>query len=251
MKYYKLILNNTFIGVVSSMNFVVENSRTHWLLSSNEEYGQFVIYEDNIYRDYWMAPTLDNTKISFTSIQIKEITVEEYNIYIDAISNNQIQYEENPIFPETNDIIIPEEPDVDETVSIDFVKTSKINEMSRTCNQVIESGFDLALSDGNTHHFSLTTQDQINLISLGSMAANGMESIPYHADGEICRFYTAEEITTILAQATAFKIYHTTYYNALKNYINSLDSIEDIAAITYGIELPEEYQSEVLKSLQQ
>jgi len=83
------------------------------------------------------------------------------------------------------------------------------------------------------------------------MAANGMESIPYHADGEICRFYTAEEITTILAQATAFKIYHTTYYNALKNYINSLDSIEDIAAITYGVELPEEYQSEVLKSLQQ
>ena len=251
MKYYKLISNNTFIGVVSSMNFVVENSRTHWLLSSNEEYGQFVIYEDNIYRDYWMAPTLDNTKISFTSIQIKEITVEEYNIYIDAISNNQIQYEENPIFPETNDITIPEEPDVDETVSIDFVKTSKINEMSRTCNQVIEAGFDLQLSDGNTHHFSLTTQDQINLISLGSMAANGMESIPYHADGEICRFYTAEEITTILAQATAFKIYHTTYYNALKNYINSLDSIEDIAAITYGVELPEEYQSEVLKSLQQ
>jgi len=123
--------------------------------------------------------------------------------------------------------------------------------MSRTCNQVIEAGFDLQLSDGNIHHFSLTTQDQINLISLGSMAANGMESIPYHADGEICRFYTAEEITTILAQATAFKIYHTTYYNALKNYINSLDSIEDIAAITYGVELPEEYQSEVLKSLQQ
>jgi len=36
-----------------------------------------------------------------------------------------------------------EEVDADAAMTIDFVKTSKINEMSRTCNQVIEAGFDL------------------------------------------------------------------------------------------------------------
>ena len=81
------------------------------------------------------------------------------------------------------------------------------------------------------------------------MAASGMEAIPYHADGEICRFYTNAEMQAIVSQATAYKIYHTTYYNALKNYINSLQTIEEIAAVTYGMELPEEYKSEVLKSL--
>jgi len=54
----------------------------------------------------------------------------------------------------------------------------------------------------------------------------------------------------IVATATAFKIYHTTYYNALKGYINALDNLEDIAAVEYGMEIPEEYQSDVLKALQ-
>jgi hypothetical protein len=45
----------------------------------------------------------------------------------------------------------------------------------------------------------------------------------------------------IVAAATQFKMYHTTYYNALKAYINSLNNIEEIAAITYGIELPQAF----------
>ena len=68
--------------------------------------------------------------------------------------------------------------------------------------------------------------------------------------GEECDFYTAEEINEIIDTANAFKIYHTTYYNALKGYINSLEIIEDIAAVTYGMEIPEEYQTNVLKALE-
>lgn len=83
------------------------------------------------------------------------------------------------------------------------------------------------------------------------MAQAGTGAIPYHADGQICRFYTAAEINQIVSAATQFKIYQTTYYNALKNYINSLDTIEEIAAITYGTSLPEEYKSEVLKALEE
>ena len=73
--------------------------------------------------------------------------------------------------------------------------------------------------------------------------------IPYHADGEEVMFYSAEEIQEIIDTANAFKIYHTTYYNSLKNYINSLETIEEIAAIEYGVDIPEEYQSDVLKAL--
>jgi hypothetical protein len=86
-------------------------------------------------------------------------------------------------------------------------------------------------------------------MSLGVMAQTET-LIPYHADGEECDFYTVEEINEIIDTANAFKIYHTTYYNALKGYINSLETIEDIAAVTYGMEIPEEYQTNVLKALE-
>jgi hypothetical protein len=60
--------------------------------------------------------------------------------------------------------------------------------MSRTCRQTIEAGFDLVLR-GETRHFSLTTQDQLNLMSLGTLVQT-QDLIPYHADGEECEFYT-------------------------------------------------------------
>lgn len=248
MKYYKLISDNNFIGAITSNNFVSENSRTHWLLSSNEEYGQFVIYQNNVYRDYWMAPIIDNSLIDFTNVKIIEIHEDEYDIYIEAINNNQPIYDDEPNIRLQSELIIPEQANENDAASIDFIRTSKINEMSRACNQVIENGFDVEIG-GETHHFSLTVQDQLNLITLSSMAAQGMDQIPYHADGELCKFYTAAEINIIVNQATAWKTYHTTYYNALKAYINSLQTIEEIGAITYGTQLPEEYQTDVYRAL--
>ena len=120
--------------------------------------------------------------------------------------------------------------------------------MRTACRRTIESGFDLDLR-GETHHFSLNTQDQLNIMNL-SIIAQTQSLIPYHADGEDCIFYTDQEIEAIAETASAFKIYHTTYYNALKSYINSLETIEEISAIEYGVEIPEEYKTDVLKVLE-
>lgn len=132
---------------------------------------------------------------------------------------------------------------------IDFYRDAVIARMSDICNQVITSGFDVVLSDGENHHFSLTTQDQLNLITLSTMLASGMESVPYHADGELCSQYSAEDMLNVINTATSFKTYHVTYYNALKAYIQSLGSIADLNLIEYGVELPEEYQTDILKEL--
>ena len=117
------------------------------------------------------------------------------------------------------------------------------------CTNLIQKGFDIKLSDGSSHHFSLTEQDQLNLITLSTMVASGETEIPYHADGEPCKFYTVNDINAILNAATAWKTYQVTYNNSLKTYINSLEKITDISAITYGIEIPVDYQSDVLKAL--
>lgn len=134
-------------------------------------------------------------------------------------------------------------------IRVEYVKAMKLAEMSNTCNTVITKGFDAVLSDGETHHFSLTTQDQLNLITLSTMLASGETAIPYHADNELCKFYSADDISTIITSATTFKTYHVSYFNALKAYIESINTIEEISAITYGIEIPADYQSDVLKYL--
>lgn len=245
MKYYKILDNNTFLTIATSDNFMASNKSGTWFLRTDESHGQFLEVNDVCYRDYWMQPVPSNVSNIILATVVR-ITEEEYKILYDAMQSNIPIVEPEPIVPET-----PEEPEetivpINETV--EFVRSSKLTEMSRACNQIIEAGFDLELS-GESHHFSLTTQDQLNLISLQGMLGQGALQVPYHADGETCRFYSAEEMDAIISAATGFKIYHTTYYNALKNYINSLDNIQDIAAITYGVELPEEYQSDVLKTL--
>jgi len=83
-----------------------------------------------------------------------------------------------------------------------------------------------------------------------STLAQTQALIPYHADGEECMFYSAEEINKIIETATNLKIYQTTYYNSLKTYINALETIEEVAAVEYGIPIPEEYKSDALKILE-
>lgn len=243
MKYYKLIDNNQIIGAVSSNNFIYFSQIAQSFLRCDERKGEFVTFQGQLYHDMWMRPITIST--AYNIVQAREISEEEYNLYISAIEKNEeiiqeITEEDAPIAEEP----IPDPVDV---ASIEFIRSSKINEMSYACRKTIEAGFDLELRN-ELHHFSLDTQDQLNLISLGAMAQT-QESIPYHADGEECKFYTAAEINAIVAAATAHKVYHTTYYNALKNYINALETIEEIGAITYGVEIPEEYQTDVLKAL--
>lgn len=242
MKYYKIVSNSTFIGAVNSNNFCVQNPYNGWMLNANESEGQFVLFNNQLYRDYWMRGINANSSIAFIIASIIEIDEDEYNIYKEAIDKNQEIIVEPIIQPQVDFIDID---NIENTTSLDFIRSSKISEMSYECRKAIEAGTDVIIR-GQVRHFSMTQQDQLNFISLGTLAQT-QDLIPYHADGESCVFYTANEINQIISATTAHKIYQTTYYNALKDYINSLETIEEIAAITYGTPIPDEYQSEVLR----
>lgn len=242
MKYFKLVNNGLIIGIAISSDFMHYSELTDNYVGADEHTGEYVSYNGKFYRDGWMQPFIH--KENYLEVSIVEIDEIEYEALYEAFKTEQVVEEAKEIEAEETEYVAP----VD-TTSLDFVRTSKIREMSHTCNQLIEAGFDVELSDFKTHHFSLTTQDQLNLITLSTMAAQGIQQIPYHADGELCCFYSPSDINLIINGATAFKTYHTTYYNALKNYINHLNTVEEIAAITYGIELPLEYQSDVLKAI--
>ena len=61
----------------------------------------------------------------------------------------------------------------------------------------------------------------------------------------MCRIYTAQEIAAIYIAAQTLITSQTTYHNALKAYVQSLENAEEIAAVTYGMELPEPFASEM------
>lgn len=244
MNFYKLINGINFVGVASQFDFRTYQHKHNILLSCDESLAQYVQCGDDYYRDDWMLP-ITTDKIKYKIVEIIQIDEEEYNSLYEAIKNNEEI--EIPIEPE----IIEEEPNIDpnEEITVEFIKNSKLNEISSICNKIIVGGFDVLLSDGETYHFSLTTQDQLNLTTLAAMVQSGETEIPYHADGELCKFYSAEDILTIINTVTAFKTYQVTYHNALKLYVESLNTIEEISDIAYGMEIPEDYQSDVLKAI--
>ena len=251
MEYYKIIINN-FIEAVATSNDLRRISAQGLLLISTKERCQFIFVNNKCYHAEWMSPVPQQVEAIFCQILL--IDEEEYNLLLETFKKEEvIEAFDQPTIQTTNEIveqvIIPQYQSYTEQQLLTLIKDRKIKELSQICNQTIESGIDVKMLDGKIHHFSLTTQDQLNLISLQAMMEQGIEQIPYHADGELCKFYTPVEIQMIIAEATRFKTYHTTYYNALKNYVKSLDDPYVIADIQYGIELPEEYQSDVLKTL--
>lgn len=246
MSFYKLINGNDFVGVATQDNFLKFQKKHNLLLACDVSEAQYIQYYDKFYRDDWMTPTT-TVFMPYTTVSVIEISEEEYNTLHTAIENNEeIQIEEEP--EEVYDELYV---DVIEEITVDYLKNQKIKEIRKMCNQIITNGFDVKLSDGENHHFSLTTQDQLNLTTLSAMAASGAEAIPYHADGEPCKFYSTQDVQAIVQAAMDFKIFHITYHNALKAYVNSLVLMSDVEKVSYGMEIPEEYQSDVLKVILQ
>lgn len=245
MKYYKLIGNGEFIGVATSDDFRKYQSKHRIILICNEDSAQYVQVNEKLYRDNWLSP-VSTESIGYEEANVIAIDKDEYDALYEAMETG----EEIKLVDEEHDVQ-EEMPQIapEEEVTIEYLKNSKINEMSIACNKAITNGFDVVLSDGETYHFSLTIQDQLNLIMLSAMVSAGETVIPYHADGELCRYYSCQDISTISAAATAHKTYHITYFNSLKSWIDSLDNIQDIASVRYGDQIPAEYQSDILKEL--
>lgn len=133
---------------------------------------------------------------------------------------------------------------IGEDNATEVIRSAKIAEISAACNSVIVSGIDLELSEG-VAHFNLSIEDQSNIANLFRVVELGGTEFPYQADGGVCRIYSAAEIAQIYIAAQTLITTQTTYHNALKAYVQSLESAEDIAAVTYGMELPEPYATEM------
>lgn len=123
---------------------------------------------------------------------------------------------------------------------IETARKNKEARISSACNSAIVAGMDVETSNG-TEHFSLQETDQINLTTAYNAVLSGAESYPYHADGELCRMFTAEEITAVSNASIQHKLYHTTLCNHLLTWARRAGTQEELDSITYTADnLPED-----------
>lgn len=241
MKYYKVINEQLFVGIATTSELRKIQLRHNILISCTEQEAECIQIEDNYYHAGWMKAVRED--IGAITADVIEIDKEEYDELYELIEHD----EEIEPYPEPEPSPEPEpEP---EDITVAYAKKLKLKDMSNTCNNIIFAGIDVVLSDEETHHFSLTEYDQLNLFKLETLARSGQEVLPYHEDGELCKFYPAVDIITIANAATQYITYHTTYFNSLKAYINSLRSLNTISKVTYGMDIPKKYQSDVWKEI--
>lgn len=215
MKYYKIIKNKEFIGVGTTLNLRRFQKKHEIILICDETQVQYIQLGDVLYRADWMWP--ENTdSVKYKVADVIRIEKDEYELLLKAVgTNEEIIIEEEPV--------VESEPVVVEEPTIDFVRASKIAELKRDCNKAITSGVDVKLSDGETRHFSMSLEDQINLLTMAYMAD---ESV-----------YSKKDMKTIIAKTNAYKNSHIAKFKQLKDRVNSLNTIQEVSAVNYHEEV--------------
>lgn len=132
--------------------------------------------------------------------------------------------------------------------ALDTIRAAKLLEISKACNATIVAGVDVQIGERNDH-FNLALEDQSNINNLFRVVELGGTEFPYQADDGTCMVYSAQEIAQIYITAQSHITAQTAYHNALKSYVNSLTEGEEIAAVQYGMNLPEPYASELAGKL--
>ena len=123
------------------------------------------------------------------------------------------------------DIVKDEEYSEEEIAEL---KSKKKQELSVACEATIFAGIDVG-----EYHYSLETSDQANILAWTPLAQAG-QSVPYHADGQSCRIFTAEEFMEVSTAAVFFIATQRTYFNLLNQYLTTLTDVDSINSIVYG-----------------
>lgn len=164
-----------------------------------------------------------------------------YKIFKDGESINTIVADESFVtdYCEKNGYTYEAEP---ELASVDSAKAEKISEIKQACESYIYAGTNVIMSDKSIEHFTYTLADQSNISEMFTAVMAGATEYPYHADGEICKIYTKEQIVTIYGTLSLFKTEATTYHNSLKAQIKAMTDADAISAVKFKeTELTGEY----------
>lgn len=203
MKYFKIIKDNEFIGIGTTRDMRKFQKKHNVLLVCDENEAQYIQCGEDLYHAPWME-AVEGSPVIADVIRIEE---DEYSCLLSAIeSNEEIKFSEEPV--------VEYEPIIDEVeeLTVDYIRSAKLAELKYECNKAITEGFDMEFGDGETRHFTLSVNDQINLLT---------------------QAYFNDDMQAVIVVMNNFKVKHMNYLKELEDYVNSLADIEEIAKVAY------------------
>lgn len=227
--FYKIIYNHIVIDILSDPMWVVWSRNNMFFVPSDITTANGVV-ASNHNDVYHISGTPE-----FVGRDEESKTVDVQRIHEAEYLSLKFQLVENAVNEDGT------------KMSLHELIESKVAEMSAACENEITKGFDIVLSDGVQHHFSLQLPDQLKITKLNDRAVSGETFLPYHADNEPCKIFNADDIIVINKTMEHIVEYQVTYFNSLKMYIRGMTNKDDVLAVEYGIEIPEGYQSDVMK----
>lgn len=268
MAYYKLVSGDAVLDAINDekAQWIVENPNSYSIYNGQKEKAIGILGTDGGTVYHLHGKPAFHEFPDFVTVMMEEITESEYQSVIEDIAAGKILVSEleqaekktpdqtqpmtalKRLQDRVEELLQEKLPDPVDN-SLEGTMERKIKEMSAACNAAITSGCDAMMADGELHHFSLTVEDQLNLVSLQALIALGQTTIPYHADGEECRYFSAEEFASLVQAATEWKLYHESYFNNLRAWIRTMDDVRDINSVQYGDEIPAEMYTDVMKGI--
>jgi hypothetical protein len=220
---YKLIQDGQVIDVVRNPNFVKFLPSGH-IAFTDKSSAQGILGSDNktVY-------SFDTTIGIAPIVTIHEISTQEFSRLSSLLNSTK-----KPVGSEE---------------ALLKARKEKINELSIICKDKITEGFSITLGDGRNYCFRLTIEDQLNLMSIENQLYSGIESFVYHATNQPCRCFSKMDMAKIIATFKKHTLYHTTYFNVAKQYINSRTDIDEINTFTYGSDISEAVEDTVIKRI--
>lgn len=202
----------------------------------SNEYNRIQLIFDNDIPEYFPC---DFVEINEHNTDFVQAEYTGYNYIYKRIDNKNFILTNNSEDVYTEPEIIESTEKV-YTPTLEDVKKSKIDSLSSICEDEIVKGVDV-LIDNVIEHFSYRAEDQTNIKELFDLVIQTNEPIYYHADGMGLKLYTVSQIGNIYSSNIMNKNHHTAYFNQLKMYITSLQTIEEVESTEYGQELIGEY----------
>ena len=133
--------------------------------------------------------------------------------------------------------------------ALQIAKNKKLRELSDICKTKIIEGFSIKLLDDNYYNFKLTTEDQLNLMLIESQINKGESFFIYHSTNEPCKIYMKEDMIKIIDAFRKHVLYHTTYFNAAKQYLSNATDISLINNFTYGTDIAKYVNNNTIKQI--
>ena len=239
-KTFRLVENASYFNSDGKLKLITDDIRTVKNMFSNLESVEVfindnLVVETNSYDGYSSISYLGTIFCDYlnTFVDCLEVTLTKVNL-VDEVE--RIKNIVEPVHDEAS-------------MTLQELKDWRISQISAAGSQDIYDGDFVELSDGTTKHYKYGQHDQANLESYLALilASDDREHlfVAYHSDGEVCRQYNYIDIVLIYFTLSMKKLRVFTYVNMLRDWVKTMTDIEQVRDITYGVELPSEYQEQM------